>query len=701
MSNNGGTTKDFALRQAGLALNLLVFMASIVVLGVVANFFSQMPQLRTMLDATKTRAYALSPQTLRLLDEIDSSGEDWTIAVILVEANADRAMKRQVDEVLRRFTDSSEHITAVHIDPTDADTLDEYESLLAHLRLIYSDKIDAYNAALAPGIEAVNDYELFVEQRSGQLVDLRLNLSADDPIYNDFQQLLGGFSLRTQQITQIKKELAKSLQEDEARPIRDYETARSIFVGALTVWADELYGIELLFAKWRAYPNVDPSIKEIANSTSGQYEQLARKLIKIADPIKFLPELEIGTIGRQIERGEAAIVIGPDGAALIPSGQIFPQVQQRNQTGITFDQRFRGEQIIAAAMRSLLINPMPLVVFVHAEKQSLLQRRSKQNFDLVGPASILKASRFDIKEWIVTLGDRPTPKVGQAVVWIVVPPPIPLRTSFVPSKEEYALIDSVKQLIVEGEMVMLNVAPSGMHKFNQPDPWQTVALAMGVEVDTSKVIFEKQIDQSGQAINLRTARITEFESEHPVSAAAHGLVTSLDLPLAITKATSGPIGFEYSKAAVVKAQENRWLEDDWAIDPSTVDKPNENQFFAEDITVIATTQRNNPVTRNTQRFVVIGSSGWLLSNRSDVVNDMGGGRVALVYPGNYELLLASVAWLSGHDEMIAPSAISQQIQTLSGVTQSVKIRWRWITVVILPCATLLFGSLVWFVRQRS
>lgn len=700
MTNNPSTTKDLALRQAGLALNLLAFMASIVVLVVVVNFFSQRPQLRAMLDATKTRAYALSPQTQQLLEEIDSSGEDWTIAVILVEANADRAMRRQVDEVLRRFTDSSEHITAVHIDPTDADTLDEYESLLAHLRLIYSDKIEAYNAALAPGIEAVKDFELFVEQRSGQLADLSRNISADDLIFNDFQQLLGGFSLRTQQITQINKELTKSLREDEARPIRDYETARSILVGALTVWADELMGIERLFAKWRAYPNVDPSIKELANSTNGEYERLALKLIKIADPIKFLPELEIGTIGRQIERGEAAIVIGPEGAALIPSGQIFPQVQQRSQTGITFDQRFRGEQMIAAAMRSLLVNPMPLVVFVHAEDQSLLQRR-KMNIDLVGPASILKASRFDIKEWIVTLGDRPTAKVGQAVVWIVVPPPIPLRTSFVPSKEEYALIDSVKQLIVDGEMVMLNVAPSGMHKFDQRDPWQTVALAMGVEVDTSKVIFEQQIDQSGQSINLRTARITEFESEHPVSAAAHGLVTSLDLPLAITKATSGPIGIEYSKAAVVKAQENRWLEDDWAIDPSTIDKPNESQYFAEDITVIATTQRNNPVTRNTQRFVVIGSSGWLLSNRSDVVNDMGGGRVALVYPGNYELLLASVAWLSGHDEMIAPSAISQQIQTLSGITQGVKIWWRWITVVFLPCAALLFGSLVWMVRQRS
>ncbi len=700
MTNSTNTTKGLALRQAGLALNLLVFMASIIVLVVVVNFFSQRPQLRAMLDATKTRAYALSPQTQQLLEEIDDSGEQWTIAVILFEANADRAVKRQVNEVLRRFTDASTNINAVHIDPTDADTLDDYESLLSHLRTIYSDKIDAYNAALAPGIEAVEDFEIFVEQRSGQIADLHRNLSPGDAIFNDYEQLMGGFSLRSRQIASIKKQLGESLREDETRPIRDYETARSILVGALTVWADEMMGIEQLFARWRVYPNIDPSIRELANNAKDQYERLAMKLIKIADPIKFLPELEIGTIGGQIERGEAAIVIGPEGAALIPSGQIFPQVQQRSKAGVTFDRRFRGEQMIASAMRSLLVNPMPLVVFVHAEDQSLLQRR-EMNLDLVGPASILKASRFDVKEWIVTLSDPPTPKAGQQVVWIVIPPPIPIRTSFIPGNEEYALIDSVNQLIEAGEMVMLNVAPSGMQQLSQSDPWQAVALAMGVEVDTSKVIFEQQIDQSGTPFNLRTARITEFESEHPVSAAAHGLVTSFDLPIAITKATSGPIGIALSKVAVVKPQENRWLENDWAVDPTTIDKPNESQFFTEALTIIATTQRSNPITRNTQRFVVVGSSGWLLSNRSDVVNDLGGGRVALMYPGNYELLLASVAWLSGHEEMIAPSAISQQIQTLSGITESVKIRWRWITVVVLPSAILILGSLVWMVRQRS
>jgi len=700
MTKNPQTTNNLALRQTGLALNLFVFMLSIVVILVVINYFSQRPQNRALLDATKTRAYALSPQTQQLIKEIDGSEDDWTIAVILVEANVDRAVKRQVDEVLRRFTYASTHINAVHIDPTNADTLDEYESLLAHLRSIYSEKIDAYNVALAPGISVVDDFELFVEQKSGQLVDLRSNLSSGDPIYNDFQQLVGGYSLRSQQITTIRQELTNALREDATRPIRDFETAKSLLVGALTVWADELMGIEQLFARWRAYPNVDPAIKELANNSKGQYEQFARRLINIADPIKFLPELKLGTIGTQIERGEAAIVIGPNGAAMIPSGQIFPQIQQRSTAGISFDQRFRGEQVIASAMRSLLINPMPLVVFVHAETQSLLQRR-KHNIDLVGPASILKASRFDVKEWNVTLNDPPTPKVGQSAVWIVIPPPIPLRTSFNPSDNEYALIDSVKQLIVDGEMILLNVAPSGMHKYNQPDPWQAVALAMGVEVDTSRVIFEQQIDQSGTPIYLRTAQITEFESEHLVSAAPHGLITSFDLPLAISKASSGPIGFEHGIIAAIAPQENRWLEDDWAVDPSTIDKPNASQFFSEDLTIIATTKRNNPVSRSMQRFIVVGSSGWLLSNRSDIVNDLGGGRVALMYPGNYELLLASVAWLSGHEEMIAPSAISQQVQTLSGITQSVKNMWRWITVVILPCATLILGGAVWFVRQRS
>ena len=90
---------------------------------------------------------------------------------------------------------------------------------------------------------------------------------------------------------------------------------------------------------------------------------------------------------------------------------------------MTFDQRFRGEQAISAAIRVLQgKGDMPLVVLVHAQDESLLSRRV-QNVDFVGAADMLRGSRFEVWEWIVPRRRKPVPPRARAVVWVVVPGP--------------------------------------------------------------------------------------------------------------------------------------------------------------------------------------------------------------------------------------------------------------------------------------
>ena len=79
---------------------------------------------------------------------------------------------------------------------------------------------------------------------------------------------------------------------------------------------------------------------------------------------------------------------------------------------------------------------------------------------------------------------------------------------------------------------------------------------------------------------------------------------------------------------------------------------------------------------------------------------MGGDRLALVNPGNYELLLASIAWLAGADELIASSPVSQQVARLDGLTPPVRTLWRWMALAIVPGACLLSGVSVWVIRRR-
>ncbi len=684
------------LRQILLGLNVTAFMLGVIALAVVLNFFAQRETLRLRIDSTKTRAYSLSEQTQRLLGDLDG---EWTIAIVMVEANADRAVRRQVNEVLRRFTQTSPQITAVRIDPTDPATLDDYEALLANLRVIYKDRIEFYETALKQGEQAIGSFDLFLHQLAGRLDTMARDVRSDDPIRVEVDQLLRIISFRQQQTDQVQLELDKAMREDDTRPVRDYETARSLLAAAHSGWADELYGIARMFDRWQGEPELNPAVRAFTGWAKGEMDQQAQALAVVADPLKRLPPMELGTIGRQIERGEAAVVVGPGGAALIPSGQIFPQVGATREANVTFDQRFRGELVIASAIRSLLVEHMPMIVFVHAQEDSLFARRN-ENVDLAGAVGMLNVSRYQVQEWILTQADRPTPRRGQAVVWVVIPPPVLEGRSIAPTREEHVLIDAVKRLVADGESVMLNFAPSFLHKFGQVDPWQSITPVLGLDVDTSRVVFERSRDQQGADVIQRVAQITEFARGHPIAAAVHGLQTSFDLPVAVRSAELIPTGVRHTDLARIEPAPHRWLETDWRVNLATITHPIDRPAFDEPLPIAVAVERTHPIDGGIQRCIVIGSGGWLMSYIADLVVDVGGERVMLVNPGNYELLLASIAWLAGQDEMIAPSAVSQQVSRLDGITPAIRTRWRWIAVVVMPGGCLVLGAVVWFIRRR-
>jgi len=110
------------LDVAGLAGGLGATIALIAVAG--------SGPLDVRMDATKSRRYSLSPRTTALLRQLDG---DWTVAVLLVEQRADRALLRQVDEVLDRYAAVAPQLQVQRIDPTDPNSVLEFEALLASL----------------------------------------------------------------------------------------------------------------------------------------------------------------------------------------------------------------------------------------------------------------------------------------------------------------------------------------------------------------------------------------------------------------------------------------------------------------------------------------------------------------------------------------------------------------------------------------
>ncbi len=673
-------------------LNLVLVLAAVIVIAVVVNGFAAMPGLRVTADATKTRAYSLSAQTQAMLDDL--AGE-WTIAVVMSPDNVDMAVRRQVDEVLDRFAESP-HISVLRLDPSDPATLDQYESLLSGLRASYREAIAEYEQALTEGRRAVASFRLLLQQQTGRLSLLLQGIAPDHPDRESAAQLLQILALRLEQTDQVDTELDRALRVDETRPLADYDAARSVLAAALGGWAEEQLRIARMLRGWLE-TEADPALLQFAADVHEAYDEQAHALALVADPLRYLPDLELGRIGRALEHGEAGIVTGPRGAAVIPSAGLFPSLAVRTEAdSIAYDQRFRGEQIFAATIRSLLVEQMPMVVFLHAQEDSLLVRRDR-NVDLVGAASMLGASRFEVKEWIVGSSDPPTPAPGRPVVWIVIPPPS--RKGLEPAAAELQLVDAARTLLADGESVLLSVYPSVLSRFGLSDPWQRVADRFGISVETGAVVFEELQVSRDESSRRRVDWLREFPADHPIARAVHGRRTYLALPVAILVAEPPP-GTLIEVIARIEASPDRWMEADWSVDSRVVAEMERGPAITEPVTVMVAVETRHPLRRGSpQRAIVIGSGGWMLSYVADVAMPIGGERVVLANPGNYELLLSSVAWLAGMDDLIAPSPVSRQVARLDGITAAVRRRWQWIALLLAPGACVVLGVVVWMVRR--
>lgn len=687
------------VRRIFAAINLAIFLISVLVILVALNFFSLQPSFRAQIDATKTRAYSLSPQTRNLLSDLEG---DWTIALLVSERYIDPPLRRQVDEVLRRFSEAAPSITVQRIDPTDPGSLEAYDAILAELQMIYADLVQTYDVALDEGERAFTDLQDFARQHAGPLQSLLSVIPREKAQAEQLQARALNMNVLATQAEKAIAVIHDFRSSDDVQPIPDYDAARSTLVTALTQWGNQCQDIAFIFEKWLELPDLDVNVLSYLAETRGEYEVMAQKLVTAADPLARLAPLELSRIGRQIQSGECALIMGPDRAASIRSSQLFPQTISRPTAtaAVTFDQRFRGEQLIASTIRSLIIDHMPLVVFVHGDDRSLFRPGDRQA-DLVGVKDILTLARFEVKEWAVGRKmTRPKAKKGQPVVWIVVRPVRPLsQESIEPSEGELRLIDATSLLIDEGESVMLSIYPSPLPHFGQSDPWRKVVSILELEIDTSRAVFEKIRGPAGIDVKEHGQVIQTFTDDHPVAVAVNGLPAYFNLPLSIDIPETSLSGSTFSVIAHIEPGPNRWLEPDWYRGANNVDDPKEDEYFDDPLPLVIAIDRPHPIERSRQRCMLFGSGGWMLTYIADRVYSIGGNRVALEFPGNYELMLASIAWLAGMDELIAPSPMTQEIARLQNITPADRRRWLWLTLVGLPSACVALGLMMWWGRR--
>jgi len=687
-----------SLHQAGLrrrlafGVNLAVFLLSFATILIVANHLSRRDVLRWTVDATKTRAYSLSQQTKNLLDSLDGS---WTIALLLSDGTTDPATRRQIDEVLHRYERHTPNLDVQTIDPSDPASLGEYESLIARLQMMYGDEIAAYDVALDDGEEAFEAFMLFAQQYSARLAAMLERLPNDS---DDAGRLRARAPLLAQVASQgqlVLDEVRAARRVTDARPIPDYDGARSILASALWQWGNELADTAGLFRDWSQRATLEPSLRAAVSQSWPDYETMAGTMHRAADPLRRLQPLELSRIGTELQDGEAAVIVGPERATIIPANQLLPTVRaEARGEGVAFDRRFRGEQLISAAIRSLQIDAMPLIVFMHAEEDSMLNRR-EQEYDALGARLMLESSRYDVTEWAVHREEAPTPDADQQVVWIVIPPR-PRRSFRGMPAEEQQLIAAVQSRLDAGDAVMLNVVPNVLHRLGRENPWEDLVGSLGVDVDTSQVVYEL-VRTSDDATSVANAQwLSRYDADHPIARAVNGRQTYFGSTVGVEPADDASARIEV--LASIEPDDDVWRER-LLLGAETREAVPEDAALTEPLPIMLAVERRTPGGDAAQRVLVVGAAEWLMSNAADAVVSVGGQRVALAHPGNYELMLASVAWLARQDDLIAPSPVSQAVARVTGVTETMRTLLAWLLVAGLPGLCLVLGSFMWFVRR--
>ena len=656
-------------RRPSLQLSKIIISGVCLVASLVAiNEIALQEQFRIRFDATGSRKYTLSDQTTSFMNTLE---EPWRIVVLMDESLTDRSVTKQVDEVLRRYDDASEHITVERIDPSNPNSITAYEGLLHNLMKIYAVELQSAETAIATGKKTFQELMTFASSESAW-AELVSQLQVTPKELETLNTLTTSLALLGRDGNLILDEVDKAMFVDAAKPLPRLSVARDILAAANGRWSRELSEVA-----WWLQEGRSDAISVASNEEAVAFETMSAKLAKSDDALRRLCRLELGDLAMQLTEGQGAILMSPTRATMISASLLFPAT--RSSSGIAQDQRFRGEQIISSALRSLDAEEIPQVVFVHAEEQSLLVK-NKEGVDIAAVQGLLESSRFRVLEW--NPADSARPSLGDGpIVYVVIPPSS--RAGLEISQREQTLLDAVTGLLAGNEAVMLNVQPSLLPRYGQVDPWAKLLLQLGVEANTSKVVLQ-QVAVGPQQVHIQRAQLIDRSvGEHSIARAVDSRRIYMPLPIEISGGES---------LLAIMPDDDRWLDENWAAETDGTGKTR----LQEELSVASAV-----VHHENARAIVVGSGGWLLSWAADRAAQLGDGQVTMANPGNSEFLLASVSWLAGLDEWIAASPLGKQSSRIEGLTSTMYTVWLFVLIIGVPVFILSVSSVASIKRKAA
>jgi len=686
-------------RRAKYGLNVLVAVAAAIAIVVLLNWIGHRHFQR--FDFTATRQYSLSPQSLKVLQNLE--GEYQIVTLLSDPATAPTQVRasalRQAGDLVEEYDRYSDAVEVQRIDPNQITRLESF----------YQQMLERFEGDLSPIEQAIDSGRQQLDTLRGDL-QTQLGLlrdTLDDPALEDGElktfvtRVAENFARFDQDVESIDGQIEQAMDS----PLPNYSAAKSTLENLLDQVESRVLSVAMQqFTAATQRENVAPSIKDNLLRLNDAFQQTRDTLRATVDRLSevTIPEGYQNLRTQLLSDPDTVVVISPERTRVLALEDLFREPDPRQlQPGETPELRFQGEEKLTGALVSLSMTDPPLVVFVSTGRRPAL---GSPNAPYEAVAQRLRSVNFQVEQWNpqggmsqfgqpTQPGPPPTPAEGQKAVWIVLPfeqqQPNPMNP-MAGQQGKQQIADLISERLAEGDAAMIHATFSPTSRFGQTDPLGQLFEPFGITAQTDRVIFQQQTDAEGRPIPSTQFEMTGWPEQMLITEAIRGMtgVFLQSSPLQLGGGAAPPYPLATLDAP------NMWAEPDLAFG----NPPEYSETEASDTYTVAAASELDG-----QRLVVVGDPAWATSEVT-TYGLLGPGTAELTgsrFPANAELFVNSVFWLADLDELIAASPRTQDIRRIDAISPGSVVALRWVLLAGMPVAVAIVGFVVWLTRRGS
>ena len=681
-------------------------------------------------DLTRSGVNSLSPRTVQLLRGLDENVTItglYSTALKEVRPFAEKHQAR-VGDLLDLYETAARGTVATQmIDPSESPA--QVTALLARLKEkpAYKDEAKPHAQALEafPAVSAQ-----LVELMQGDLNEIS-HLADTDPALANVRAL--SIIQRNLQVTvreaQSTEADVKALKEDEiprygqaGEAVKDYlEQAKAVLQDALDWMRTTGVGTA----------GISPETKTFFTGAPSRYAAALGETQQLLSQTEDLAPVKLEDVYETLKRGQTILVETENEATVLTQDDVWPWRSDRGAPpppdGDTRD--FTGEQAISSAILKLTQKTKTAVIFTRFGGESLLTAPPPTNQMMMrmpqAPYGVLndllQKENFITQEWDVqTQPDPPEVAGASRLIYVVFPPaPPPQQNPMRPSPVPRINPDQKQRIyaaVKEAGMAVFLTSwkPPSSQFMPTPEKYEFneyLKSTWGIAVDDTHLALQFAVNPQSDGLmipvsrNLMIASQVFHYSDHPIGAPLKGLPAALQsvAPLRIFGGDEAPEGVTLEPIVEVNDTEDVWAISNLVRIQEDLDKNRGTRRYDDDI-VAPFPLAVSATDSEDRKLVVFASDGFVsdsVVNMAQMVMVGGALRLAKLYPGNTDLFVNALHWLTGNADRIAVGPQRGDVPRLDKLEEGSMLTWTRVFLVgIWPAVALLAGATVWLLRRR-